>query len=842
MNRREFLSRSTTASLGIGLAGRLLSEPTLASAAPADGETSGAVSEEVPEAVLAGTAPLTMEGDLAAQMVDGIHQFLLKRTAEAPKERAKLWKRDYSSLDAYARSISGNREDFQRIIGAVDARVEAQAPASARGVLEGSPEVGQGRGYKVYAVRWAVLRAVTADSEGLIAEGLLLQPETPPVARVVAIPDADWTPEMIVGMASGVSGAAQFGRRLAENGCQVMIPTLISRADTLSGIPGIGYTNEPEREWIYRMAFEVGRHVIGFEVQKVLAAVDWFESENESQPLPIGVMGYGEGGLLALYCGALDSRIQATGVSGYFREREGLWQEPIYRDVWGLVREFGDADLASLVAPRSLLVEACRGPQVDGPPPATEVHKACACPNGKLFTPPLDSVQREVERAREYYAALKAQDKLRLVVDDGGQGEPGSARTLSAFLQALNGSRSLRGDGAPPVDHRANYDPQPRLQRQFNNMVSYTQALIRKSPYQREEFWAKANSTWPSKPLPAIERAQEVKMLPSEALESQWANSARQWTEATKEYRDYVWEEVIGRLPSPSLPANPRTRLVYDEPKYKGYEVVLDVWPDVFAYGILLVPKGIAEGERRPVVVCQHGLEGRPADVADPNVNSRFYHNFADRLAEEGFVVYAPQNPYIGGDNFRVIQRMGHPLKLALFSFIIGQHDRTLEWLAQQPFVDPERIGLYGLSYGGKTAVRVPPFVDKYALSICSGDFNQWVWKTTNVEDHFTYLLTEEYDMYEFNLANTANYAELANLIAPRPFMVERGHYDAVSVDQKVAFEYAKVRWFYAYMGIPENTRIQYLSGPHMVYMRGTFEFLRQHLRWKPGRWGPLLG
>jgi hypothetical protein len=88
---------------------------------------------------------------------------------------------------------------------------------------------------------------------------------------------------------------------------------------------------------------------------------------------------------------------------------------------------------------------------------------------------------------------------------------------------------------------------------------------------------------------------------------------------------------------------------------------MLDVWPDVFAYGILLVPKNFQPGERRPVVVCQHGLEGRPEDVADPKIDSHYYHMFAVRLAEEGFVTYAPQNPYIGEDRFRVIQRRGAP-------------------------------------------------------------------------------------------------------------------------------------------------------------------------------------
>ena len=37
-------------------------------------------------------------------------------------------------------------------------------------------------------------------------------------------------------------------------------------------------TNQPHREWIYRQAYHMGRHVIGYEVQKVLAAVDWIEA------------------------------------------------------------------------------------------------------------------------------------------------------------------------------------------------------------------------------------------------------------------------------------------------------------------------------------------------------------------------------------------------------------------------------------------------------------------------------------------------------------------------------------------------------------------------------------
>ena len=743
-------------------------------------------------------------------MVGGINEYLLHATANSVALRSALWMRDYTSTQRYERSIARNREQLSKIIGAVDPRLPVTA-VEFEGTTSTPALIASGKNYKVYAVRWPVM-------EGVTAEGLLLEPTQTPIARIVAIPDADWSPEMLAGISAGLDPAEQFARRLVENGCQVLIPVLIDRKDTWSGIPGIRMTNQPHREWIYRMSFEVGRHIIGYEVQKVLAAVDWFTSENTTRTVPIGVVGYGEGGLLALYSAALDLRVQATVVSGYFQSRQNLWGEPVYRDLWGLLCEFGDAELASLIAPRALIVEASRGPEVEGPPPSTKEREG-ATPNGRLTTPAFDSVRAEVERSKPFYAGLGASSKLRLVasndvsndvnndVSSDGRGLPGSDAALEALLGALGVRTRMSPAGRPPIDRRRNFDPSVRLHGQFDELVKFTQLLVQRSPQRRAEFWSKAD-----------------------------ASSPERWRQSTRPQRDYIWQEVIGRVAAVYLPPNVRTRLIYDEPRYRGYEVVLDVWPGVIAYGILLVPKDIKPGERRPVVVCQHGLEGRPSDVADAKIDSPYYHRFGARLADEGFVTYAPQNPYIGEDRFRVIQRQGHPLKLSLFSFVLGQHERTLDWLAGLEFVDPDRIGFYGLSYGGKTAVRVPPLLDRYALSICSGDFNEWVWKNTSIQSKYSYLLTREYDMIEFNFANVVNYSDLANLMAPRPFMVERGHDDGVAPDEWVAYEYAKTRWFYDMkMKMPDATAIEFFSGPHTINGKRTFEFLRQHLHWPAG-------
>jgi len=56
-----------------------------------------------------------------------------------------------------------------------------------------------------------------------------------------------------------------------------------------------------------------------------------------------------------------------------------------------------------------------------------------------------------------------------------------------------------------------------------------------------------------------------------------------------------------------------------------------------------------------------------------------------------------------------------------------------------------------------------------------------------------------------------------------------------VAPDEWVAYEYARVRRFYAEVGIPQNTAMEWWNGPHAIHGVGTFEFLRRHLHW-PGQ------
>ncbi|HEY3964624.1 MAG TPA: hypothetical protein VGM05_08760 [Planctomycetaceae bacterium] len=749
---------------------------------------------------LPGTKPLTIEQPLDVIMVDGIDRFALREIAASVRNRESLWKRDYSSRAAYEQSVTANREHLRTILGAIDGRVSARA-IELIGTNFQPPLVARGPHYNVLAVRWQVL-------DGVTAEGLLLQPGDDPVARIVALPDADWTPEMFAGLAPGVPEGSQLARHLVEHGCQVLIPLLINRDDVFSGNRDARFTNQPHREFIYRQAFEMGRHMIGYEVQKVLAAVDQFTLLNlvQKQDIPIGVAGVGEGGLIALYSAALDPRIDGTLVSGYFQSRENLWQEPIYRNVWALLREFGDAEIASLIAPRALVIEAAAAPESAGPA-APKPGRSDGAALGKIVSPKLADVRSEFDRAVGFYENLHQLDRLALVVSGDGTGGAGSASAQRALLKELGIEGVHRQVDEPVSDGRSSFDPQERQKRQFEELVDFTQMLLRRSARVRDQVWSKADRT-----------------------------SLVKWNESAEQYRDFVYDELIGRLPEPTIDPNVRTRQVLDEPGFTGFEVLIDVYPDVVAGGILLLPKDLRAGEKRPVVVCQHGLEGVPMDTIsrDPQRPGavQYYSGFTAVLAERGFITYAPQNPYRGRDRFRTLQRKSNPLKRSLFSYIIPQHQRTLDFLKQLPGVDPQRIAFYGLSYGGKTAVRVPPMLKDYCLSICSADFNEWVLKNTTVESNYSYVFTPEYEIFEWNMGHTANYAELSWLMTPRPFMVERGHDDGVAPDEWVAWEYAKVRRHYDKLGLGDKTEIEFFNGPHKINGVATYDFLHKHLNW----------
>src|SRR5207253_4836815 len=72
---------------------------------------------------LPGTKLLDTKADFARLMVVGIGKYLDCETAASANKRKAYWKPDYSSPEAYVKSVAPNRERFKKIIGEIDERL-----------------------------------------------------------------------------------------------------------------------------------------------------------------------------------------------------------------------------------------------------------------------------------------------------------------------------------------------------------------------------------------------------------------------------------------------------------------------------------------------------------------------------------------------------------------------------------------------------------------------------------------------------------------------------------------------------------------------------------------------
>ena len=728
---------------------------------------------------------LLEKGDLGTKMVSDIGVWLDIKTKENHTLRNEQFLVNASKIAQDPKALEKKKQTLKSILGIIDSTNKTE-DLELLETLNKPALIYENKQYKIFKIRWNVV-------EGLHGEGLLVEPKEKPTAQIIAIPPPDITPESFCGLTNDKT--VSMGKILADLGCRVIVPTIIDRKQGFSNNLDIPRkTNIPRREFIYRMAYEMGYQINGLEIQKLLPLINWFSFKDPT--IPIGVAGNGDGAFQALILSFLDNRIQSSWIDGYSLNRNKTWSEPLDRNIWNYLKYFSDAELVSL-SKASTLISGFSYPLYKG---ALKIENLNQAAPGILTAPTKNLIIEENEILVSFLKAMNSEKK---VLFENTSSVLTLAQLGAKFISTISNVKSTPINEIPPVNMDFNSEAEERQQRQFNELISFIQKSWRKSDKVRQTLISKHDSS-----------------------------TVEKWEKSSEPLREYFSEEVIGKLPAATLKPNPRSRIIYENKDFTGYEVALDIHENVFAYGILLVPTKIKAGEKRPVVVCQHGLEGKPTDVCDPDKKTQYYNSFGAELARKGYIVFAPQNPYLGRDLFRELQRKANPLGLSLFSFIVQQHQITLDWLKTLPFVQPDKIGFYGLSYGGKTAMRVPAILKDYCLSICSGDFNEWVGKNVLVDYHGSYMWTYEYEMYEFNLGQTFNYAEMAMLIAPRPFMVERGHSDGVGIDEMVGWEYAKVRRFYAFLGIPEKTEIEFFKGGHEINSKDTFAFLKKHLGW----------
>lgn len=154
-----------------------------------------------------------------------------------------------------------------------------------------------------------------------------------------------------------------------------------------------------------RMAEPLGLTVAGLNVWDNMRLIDYLATRGDIAMDDLGCFGFSGGGYMTLYLAALDPRVRKAFVSGYLY---GVADSLLHLNgncscnyTPGLWRLLDMGDIASLIAPRPLLVQSCEEDHLNGP-------------RG------LKNVDEQLKIVRDAYKLLGRRDALRHEVCPGG--------------------------------------------------------------------------------------------------------------------------------------------------------------------------------------------------------------------------------------------------------------------------------------------------------------------------------------------------------------------------------------------------------------------------------------
>lgn len=228
------------------------------------------------------------------------------------------------------------------------------------------------------------------------------------------------------------------------------------------------------------------------------------------------------------------------------------------------------------------------------------------------------------------------------------------------------------------------------------------------------------------------------------------------------------------------------------------------------------LPKTPKLGKKAPAVIVLHILGG------DFPLARSFCHVLADR----GVVALFLKMPYYGerrpeGSSKRMVS---HDPRETLEGFTQAVLDirRAADFLARREEVDPEKIGIFGISLGGITgglAAGVEPRFQNVCLLLAGGDFGRVAWESKEVEKARRYWLELGKSKEEFietlRPIDPLTYAE--SLRGRRMLMLN------AKEDEVIPPECTKVFWKAA--GEPE---IVWYSGGHYTVAQHLFNAMQR--------------
>ena len=269
---------------------------------------------------------------------------------------------------------------------------------------------------------------------------------------------------------------------------------------------------------------------------------------------------------------------------------------------------------------------------------------------------------------------------------------------------------------------------------------------------------------------------------------------------------------------------------------YARERVLIQTEPGVIMPLYVLVPDGLASGERRPAVITPHGHgsggkfspAGRRDIPAIAEAVGQYNYDYAVQYVRQGFVVFAPDARGFGerrewplhgdegelllGSSCEVLNHMAMPLGQTVAGMWAWDLMRLADYVQTRPECDAARLGCAGLSGGGLQTLWFASLDERVRCAVISGYLYGY-------KDALLVLCNNCSCNYVPHLWEAADMGDIAALIAPRPLLVETGNRDPLNGERgvvNVTEQLDVTRRAYDLLGAPDRLVHDVFEGEHM--------------------------
>jgi dienelactone hydrolase len=204
------------------------------------------------------------------------------------------------------------------------------------------------------------------------------------------------------------------------------------------------------------------------------------------------------------------------------------------------------------------------------------------------------------------------------------------------------------------------------------------------------------------------------------------------------------------------------------------------------------------------------------------------YHDMVRGGVKAGYVVFAPQHLFNAPGYSRDIRnKIDSRLRLvgtSLTAIEIAKITRSIDVLTTRPEVDPSRIAMVGLSYGGYYAL-VTPAVDKrikVSVSSCYYGVQEGRYERDELSVPSDFQFKDRFTLFRDS--------DLVALICPRALEIQAGSSDDEDHREPGKLLAPISGAYYSKLGIPDQFHHLVFEGKHEFHDASAWAFVKKHL------------